>query len=163
MKRSSTLFLRLAVFLIGAPVLALCVFLLPEIAYFAIQEAMNGAWLGYVILGVLVLMYGSAIPFYLALYQTLKLLGYIDKNESFSEMSVIALKKIKIYAIIISGLYVAALPGIYFIAQWDDAPGLILIGMVVSGASLVIAVFAAVLKRLLEEAIEVKSENDLTV
>lgn len=163
MKRSSTLFLRLAVFAIGAPVLALCVLLLPKIADSAIQEAMNGAWLGYVVIGLLLIMYGSALPFYLALYQTLKLLGYIDKNESFSEMSVRALTKIKIYAILISGLYIAALPGIYIIAEWDDAPGLILIGLVISGASLVIAVFAAVLKRLLQEAIEVKSENDLTV
>jgi hypothetical protein len=30
-------------------------------------------------------------------------------------------------------------------------------------ASLVIAVFAAVLKRLLQQAIDIKSENDLTV
>jgi len=31
------------------------------------------------------------------------------------------------------------------------------------GASMVIAVFAAVLQRLLQEAIRIKSENDLTV
>ncbi len=55
------------------------------------------------------------------------------------------------------------LPLIYIIAEWDDAPGLILIGMVFVGASLVIAVFAAVLRRLLQEAIQIKSENDLTV
>ncbi|WP_210367059.1 DUF2975 domain-containing protein [Bacillus sp. REN3] len=163
MKRGSTLFLKLAVFSIGTPVLALCVFLLPKIADVAIHEAMNGAWLGYVMLGLLLLMYGSAIPFYLALYRTFKLLSYIDKNQAFSEMSVEALKKIKVYAIIISGLYVAALPCIYIIAQWDDAPGLVLMGMVIIGASIVIAVFAAVLQRLLKEAIMIKSENDLTV
>ncbi|ESU31856.1 hypothetical protein G3A_14375 [Bacillus sp. 17376] len=163
MKRGSTLFLKIAVFVIGTPVLALCVLLLPKIAYEAIHEAMNGAWLGYVIIGLLLLMYGTAIPFYLALYQTLNLLSYIDKNEAFSEMSVRALKKIKNYAVMISFLYVAALPGFYVIAEWDDAPGLILIGMVIIGASMVIAVFAAVLQRLLQEAIEIKSENDLTV
>ena len=48
-------------------------------------------------------------------------------------------------------------------AEMDDAPGIILIGMVVIFASMVIAVFAAVLQRLLQEAIDIKSENDLIV
>lgn len=48
-------------------------------------------------------------------------------------------------------------------ADKDDAPALIFVGMVIPFASLVIAVFAAVLQRLLQEAINIKSENDLTV
>ncbi|MDQ0216654.1 putative MnhB-related membrane protein [Oikeobacillus pervagus] len=163
MKRSSTLFLRAAVIIIGIPVLALCIFLLPQIANVAIEEAKRGAMLAYVVFGILIIMYGSAIPFYFALYQALRLLGYIDKNEAFSQISVRALKKIRNCAITISGLYVLALPLVYIIAEWDDAPGLIVIGMVIIGASMVIAVFAAVLQRLLQEAINIKSENDLTV
>lgn len=163
MKRGSTLFLKVAVIFIGIPVLALCIFVLPQIAMVAIEEAKKGAQLAYVVFGILIVMYGSAIPFYFALYQTLKLLSYIDKNGAFSQISVIALKKIKRCAIIISSLYVIASPLIYIIAEWDDAPGLILVGMVMVGAPLVIAVFAAVLQRLLQEAIDIKTENDLTV
>lgn len=163
MKRGSTLFLRAAVIFIGIPVLALCIFLLPNIVMEAIEHAKNGAVLAYVVFGILTIMYLSVIPFYFALYQAWKLLSYIDKNEAFSQISVDALKKIKICAITISGLYTLALPLVYIIAEWDDAPGLILIGMVVVGASLVIAVFAALLQRLLQEAINIKSENDLTV
>ncbi|WP_138419625.1 DUF2975 domain-containing protein [Aquibacillus sediminis] len=163
MKRGSTLFLKIAVFLIGAPVLGLCLFLLPQIAMEAIEQAQKGGELAYVVFGILIILYGSAVPFYVALYQALKLLSYIDKSEAFSQNSVIALKKIKLCAITISGLYLVALPLIYIIAEWDDAPGLILIGLVVMGASIVIAVFAAVLQRLLQEAIHIKSENDLTV
>ena len=163
MKRGSTLFLKLAVFLIGIPVLVLCVIFLPQLANVAFQEAQSGAKLGYIVLGILAIMYVSAIPFYVALYQAFKLLSYIDKNEAFSELSVNALKKIKHCAISISGLYVVALPFVFMIGQWDDASGLALIGMVVIGASLVIAVFAAVLQRLLQEAIDIKTENDLTV
>jgi hypothetical protein len=37
------------------------------------------------------------------------------------------------------------------------------IGLVIIFASMVIAVFAAVLQRLLQEAIHIKSENDLTI
>ncbi|WP_226036672.1 DUF2975 domain-containing protein [Aquibacillus saliphilus] len=163
MKQGSTLFLKIAVYLIGTPVLALCIFLLPQIANEAIEQAQRGQELAYVVFGILIVMYGSAIPFYFSLYQAFKLLSYIDKNQAFSQISVIALKKIKNCAILISGLYVVALPLVYIIAEWDDAPGLILIGMVIVGASMVIAVFAAVLQRLLQEAIHIKSENDLTV
>ncbi|MBE4906450.1 DUF2975 domain-containing protein [Bacillus luteolus] len=162
MKRS-TIFLKIAVFLIGTPVLAACIFLLPNLAALAFEEAKNGAQLAYVVFGILIVMYVSTVPFYFALFQAFKLLSYIDKNQAFSELSVSALKKIKYCALTISGLYVLALPLVFIIAEWDDAPGLVLIGMVIPGASLVIAVFAAVLQRLLQEAINIKSENDLTV
>ena len=108
-------------------------------------------------------MYASAIPFYFALYQAFKLLSYIDKNKAFSELSVKALKNIKYCAITISSLYVVVLPLFYLIAEVDDAPGYHIVGLVVTFASMVIAVFAAVLQRLLQEAIDIKSENDLTV
>ena len=142
----------------------LCViFLLPQIANVAFEAAAIGSDLAYMVYGILMVMYVSAIPFYFALYQAFKLLSYIDKNQAFSELSVKALKKIKNCAIIISGLYVVGIPFVFIIAELDDAPGLILIGMVIIFASMVIAVFAAVLQRLLQEAIDIKSENDLTV
>ena len=112
---------------------------------------------------VLIDLYASAIPFYFALYQAFKLLSYIDKNKAFSELSVKALKKIKYCAITISILYVLGMPLFYLIAEKDDAPGVIVIGLVIIFASMVIAVFAAVLQKLLQEAIDIKSENDLTV
>jgi hypothetical protein len=163
MKRGSTLFLKLAVILMGIPVLALCLFLLPQIVSEANEAAERGSDLAFVVYGILMVMYVSAIPFYFALYQSFNLLSYIDKNQAFSELSVRALKKIKNCAIIISGLYLVALPFVYIMAEVDDAPGLIIVGMVPIFASVVIAVFAAVLQRLLKEAIDIKKENDLIV
>ncbi|MEY8191642.1 DUF2975 domain-containing protein [Peribacillus simplex] len=160
MKLGTTLFLKIAVILIGLPVLALCIFFVPEIANFAAELYPDMTYLKYL---VLIDLYASAIPFYFALYQAFKLLSYIDKNKAFSELSVRALKTIKNCAITISGLYVVGMPLFYLIAEMDDAPGIILIGMVVIFASMVIAVFAAVLQRLLQEAIDIKSENDLIV
>ena len=160
MKRGTTLFLKLAVILIGIPVLALCIFLVPEIAKFAAELYPD---MTYINVLVYIDFYASALPFYFALYQAIKLLSYIDKNKAFSELSVRALKIIKYCAITISSLYVLGLPLFYLIAEKDDAPGIIVIGMVLVFAPLVIAVFAAVLQRLLREAIDIKSENDLTV
>ncbi|KOP68147.1 hypothetical protein AMS62_25025 [Bacillus sp. FJAT-18019] len=160
MKRGSTLFLRISVILIGIPVLALCIFVVPEIARFIAELYPDHTYLKYLIY---IDLYAAAIPFYFALYQAYKLLGYIDKNKAFSELSVSVLKNIKYCAIIISSLFVVGMPLFYLIAEKDDAPGIILIGIALIFASMVIAVFAAVLQKLLKEAIDIKSENDLTV
>ncbi|CEG28795.1 DUF2975 domain-containing protein [Bacillus sp. B-jedd] len=158
MKRGSTLFLKMAVFIMGIPVLALCV-----VGVFWLAKNPANPEYAHILYPIVFGVYGSTIPYYMALYQAFMLLGFIDKNEAFSELSVMALKKIKYCALTISGLYAAILPFVYFVAELDDAPGLIIMGMVPVFASLVIAVFAAVLQRLLKEAIDIKSENDLTV
>jgi hypothetical protein len=157
MKRE-TLLLKIALFLIGAPIAALCLFGLPTLA----MEA-AGWKLAYVVYGMLVIMYASAVPFYAALFQAFKLLRLIDQKNAFSGSSVKALKTIKKCAITISLFYVAGMPLFYTLAEVDDAPGVIVIGMTFLFGSAVIAIFAAVLQKLLNNAIEIKSENDLTV
>ncbi|HDR7624504.1 TPA: DUF2975 domain-containing protein [Bacillus mycoides] len=159
MERVSTLFLKIAVFMIGLPVFALCIFLVPHMANFAAKLYPNIAPMKYL---VFIVMYGAAIPFYCALYQAFNLLRYIDENKAFSELSVKVLKNIKCCAITISGLYVLGLPLFHFIAKKVDPP-IGLMGIIIIFASLVIAVFTAILQRLLQAAINIKSENDLTV
>lgn len=159
MKRE-TFFLKFVVVLMGLPVLALCIFVLPEIAEFFSELNPKLDFLQY---PFLIGLYVTAIVFFVALYQTLKLLSYIDKNQSFSELSVKSLKNIKYCAITISALFVLFMPLIYLMAEVDDAPGIILIGMAIIFGSMVVAVFAAVLQKLLKNAIDIKSENDLTV
>ncbi|MGG3943889.1 DUF2975 domain-containing protein [Peribacillus psychrosaccharolyticus] len=160
MEKVTTLFLKIAVILLGVPVLALCIFLVPKIGNFAGELYPDIAYMKSL---VLIDMYAAAIPFYFALYQAFRLLRYIDKNKAFSDLSVKALKKIKFCAITISILHVLVWPLFYIFAEVDDAPGVIFVGLVVPFASMVIAVFAAVLQKLLQEAINIKSENDLTV
>jgi hypothetical protein len=160
MKRGTTIFLKLAVILFGFPVLALCIFLVPEIGNYAVDLYPDMAYLKYL---VLIDFYATAIPYYFALYQAFKLLGYIDQNKAFSDLSVKALKTIKYCAITISALYVAGMPLFFMMGDKDDAPGVVLIGLVLIFAPLVIATFAAVLQRVLQDAIDIKSENDLTV
>lgn len=159
LKRSSTMFLKVIIFLAGISVLALCILLVPEMANFAANLYPNIAPMKYL---VFIVMYGAAVPFYVALYQAFNLLQYIDENTAFSELSVKALKNIKRCAITISSLYVLSLPLFYFIAKKMDPP-IGLVGLIIVFASLVISVFAAILQRLLQEAIHIKSENDLTV
>lgn len=154
MKRGSTLFLRGVVFLLGLFALAVCIFALPV----GIRSDATGYYRP-IVLG----MYVTAIPFYIALHQALKLLGYIDASRVFSGLSVNSLKNIKLCAVAIGALYTAGLPYIYYVANKDDAPGVMAIGVVIVFASFVVATFSAVLEKLLQNAIDIKTENDLTV
>ncbi|OXS74809.1 hypothetical protein B1B04_07890 [Lysinibacillus sp. KCTC 33748] len=158
-KRGSTTFLKGIIFLAGMAVLALCIFLVPHIANFASKLYPNISSMKYLIFMV---MYGSSVSFYFALYQAFNLLQYIDEKTVFAELSVKALKNIKCCAIIISGLYVLGMPIFHLIARKIDPP-IGILGFIIIFASLIIAVFAAILQRLLQEAINIKSENDLTV
>lgn len=160
MKQGSTLFLKIAVILMGVPVLALCIFFVPHMADFAAELYPDHGYLKYL---VLIDLYAAAIPFYIALYQAFRLLVLNDRNLAFSDIAVRALKNIKYCGVAICLIYIIGLPLLYLIAEKDDAPGLIVIGMVIAFASVVISVFAAVLQKLLKEAIHIKTENDLTV
>ena len=144
----------------GSIVLALCIFALPEMWQ---GGSVEFPMVDYAIFLIMMGMYVTAVPFFIALWQTLKLLTYIDQNKAFSELSVKALRNIKRCAAIIAVLYVGGVPLLFPIADAEDAPGMLIIGMIIACAPITVAVFAAVLQKLLQNAIEIKSENDLTV
>ena len=158
--RRETLILKIAVVMLGIPVAALCLLLLPFIARDAAQSSIRMA---YVIYGILILMYISVIPFFAALYQGFRLLGYIDSNRAFSELSLKSIQTIRSCAAEISIIYLFAMPLFYIVAEIDDAPGVILVGMIFVFAPLTVAVFAAILKKLLKNAIDLKNDNELTI
>lgn len=108
--------------------------------------------------------YAASIAFFVALYKAFKLLGYIGQNKVFSSNSVKALKSIKICAIVLSILIVAA--GLYiriYHSKEDDPAGFLAICIVTTFASIVVATAAAIFEKLLQNAVDMKSENDLTV
>ena len=158
--RRETMILKIAVIMLGIPVAALSVLLLPWIARDAAQSSIRMA---YVIYGILILMYISVVPFFAALYQGFRLLGYIDSNKAFSELSLKSIQKIRSCAAAISIIYLFAMPLFYLVAEIDDAPGVILVGMIFVFAPLTVTVFAAILKKLLKNAIDLKNDNELTI
>jgi len=154
MKHSSTLFLQSVIFLIGIVVLYVCAFGIPTVVGDFSADGYDPILLG---------LYIPAIPFFIALFQATKLLNYIDTNRAFSALSVRAFRNIKLCAASIAGIFVLAMPYIFYVADKDDSPGALLIGLVIVFASTVIATFAAVLQKLVQNAVDIKAENDLTV
>jgi len=107
------------------------------------------------------------MPFFVALYQAIKLLGFVENNTIFSQAAVKAVRNIKYCAIVYIGFIAAAVSYILVMAKVtngdDDPAGFVAIGLVLIFASSVIATAAAVFQRLLQNAVDIKSENDLTV
>lgn len=160
MNKFSTVFLRIVIVIVGLAVLSLCVFAFPQIgegwtAEFP-EEPKSGYW-------VMASLFAAAVPFFVALYFGLKLLSYIDLNKAFSEDSVRVLQKIMYCAVAMSIALMTYMPAAYHFAEIDDAPGVIIFAFAFACGPLVVAVFAAVLKKLLQNAIDFKNENDLTV
>nr|HPN04120.1 DUF2975 domain-containing protein [Rectinema sp.] len=92
-----------------------------------------------------------------------KILINIDKDNALSKQCARALKNIKLCAIAVSILYTGILPLVFFIAQKDDAPGLIVFGTIPIFISLVIAIFAAVFQALFGNIMDMSLDNELIV
>lgn len=109
--------------------------------------------------------YLASIPFFVALYQAFKVLGYIGQNKAFSQATVIALRTIKYCAFITTGAIVAADAFLMIDARstHEDAAGAVMLGIIATFASIVVGTAAAVFERVLQSAVDIKSENDLTV
>ena len=159
MKRSATIVLQIVVVLIGIGALA---FLLWE----PLVEGRNAhATLFQIYFNdpFLAWAYTASIAFFVGLYQAFKLLGYIGRNEVFRERSVKALRTIQYCAKIIVGFVVAAEAYLFIVRPGDDIAGGVFMGLLIIFVSGVVAIAAAVFEKLLQSAVDIKSENDLTV
>jgi hypothetical protein len=110
-------------------------------------------------------VYAGSIPFFIALYQAFRALGYIGQNKFFSPEVVKALRTIKFCALAVVGFVVVEEIVLLLLNHGDrDNPGApILMGALVAFPSIVIANAAAMFDRILQKGVDLKSENDLTV
>lgn len=158
MKLRATSLMKIVIFLIGFSILGLCSFWLPWQSRVLADMYPEFAHLRY---PLLIGIYLTALPFYLAVYKILELLNYIDKNIAFSELSISALNVIKYCAFTISLLYIVG----FIILDFNQAgnPGIALLGMMITFISIVIVIFAAFLQMLLKKALDAKRENEYTI
>ena len=159
MKKSSTVFLQAVIVALGLGALALMLWephLEGRNAHATVFEIyFKDPFLAYA--------YLSSIAFFLALFQAFKLLGYIRQNKVFSQAAVNALRTIKICAMALVALIAAPEAYLLIVRPGDDIAGGVAIGLVLIFASAVVATAAAVFERTLQNAVDIKSENDLTV
>ena len=158
MKKGSTIFLQVVIVLIGIASLG---FMLWEphlegrnVHATLFEIYFKDPFLAYAYLG--------SLPFFVALYQAFKVLGYARLNKVFSPEAVKALRTIKYCAICIIG-FVAVGEIFIMSGDSDDRAGGVFMGVLITFGSVVIVTAAAVFGRHLQNAVDIKSENDLTV
>jgi hypothetical protein len=158
-KRVSTTFLQAVIVLTGLAVLAFLIRLPLTEGRAANLDLFSIYSDPFILYG-----YAASIAFFVGLYKAFKLLGYIGQNKVFSINSVEALKSIKYCAIVLSILIVGA--GIYikiFHAKDDDPAGFLAMCIVTTFACIIVATAAAIFEKILQNAVDMKSENDLTI
>ena len=105
--------------------------------------------------------YTISIPFFVVLYNTLKLLRLISQNNAFSRNAVITLRKIKYCLIILSSLILFA--GLYirlFHHKNDDPAGFLALCILTTFITLIVFTAVSVFEKIVENGVDIKSENE---
>lgn len=160
MKKGSTIFLQVVIVLIGIGTLALLLWephLEGRNEHATLFEIyFKDPFLAYVYVG--------SIPFFILLCNAFRVLGYARQNRVFSLMAVKALRTIKFCAITLV-IFIVGAEAYFFIDMRgkDDIAGGVMMGLLMIFVFVIIATAAAVFERVIQNAVEIKSENDLTI
>lgn len=157
MKGSATIFLQAVIVLIGIGALAFMLWE-PHVegvnAHATLFQMYCNSFVVYAFVG--------SIPFFAALYQTFKVLGYVRQNKTFSQATVNSLRIIKYCALALIGF--VAVSVIFMIGgDREDRPAGLFMRILVTFPSIIVASAAAIFERIFQNAVDLKSENDLTV
>lgn len=158
MKRSSTLFLRFVICILAAGALIGMIWF-PQVE----GRAANLDLISIYKDPLIIYVYVASTPFFVGLYQAFKLLNLIDNEKAFSQAGVNRLRNMKYAALSLIGFILLAILFIRFFANGDDPAGPTMLGFIAMFAAAVIATAATVFQKLFQNAVDLKSENDLTV
>jgi hypothetical protein len=158
MKPGATVFLQVVIVLIGMASLALMLWE-PHLEGRNVHATLFEIYFKDPLLAY---AYAASVPFFVVLYQAYKVLGYARLNQVFSPEAVRALRTIKRCAICLIGFVAVSVLFMPFGDPEDRPPGVAMRILITLG-SVVIVTAAAVLERLLQNGLDLKSENDLTV
>lgn len=160
MKKVSLLFLQGGIVLFGGGILF---FLLLEphlegrnVGATWVQIYFHDPFLTYV--------YVSSLCFFFALFQAVRVLQYIKHQRIFSAQAVVAIQKIKYCSFLLAASIVGA-EGYFFLFMRgkDDIAGGVMMGLVLLFITAVVGIAASVGEKTLQSAVDMKSEQDLTV
>ena len=160
MKRGFTIFLQVVIVLLGVGVLALLLWE-PQVEGRNVHATQfeiyfKDPFLAYI--------YLTFVPFFVGLYQAFKILGHARRNEIFFQRSVRAVRSIK-YCALTTAIFILGAEAYLFIFMRgkDDIAGGVMMGAFIIVVSGITATAAAVIERILQNAVKIKSANDLTV
>lgn len=159
LKQRSTLFLKSVLFFIST----LIIFLMLWFPRLEGRNANSDAFSLYFTDPFLAYVYLGSIPFFIGIYQAIKLLNLIEQNKAFTKSAVQTLRNMKRAALTLMFFVSGVLPYLFFFGEEDSAPGVMLITIIIIFIVGVLATALAVFQKLFQNAVDLKEENDLTV
>jgi hypothetical protein len=157
MKGSSTIFLQVVIVLIGIGALAFMLWE-PHVEGANVHATLFQTYFN----SFVVYAFIGSTPFFTALYHAFKVLGHVRQNKTFSQATVNSLRIIKYCALALIGF--VAVSVIFMIGgDREDRPAGLFMRILVTFPSIIVATAAAISERILQNAVDIKSENDLTV
>lgn len=105
--------------------------------------------------------YVASMPFFMALYEALKVVGYARRAKVISPAAVKSLRTIRYCALATVG-FVAGGEALIMVGTSDDRSGGVVIGLAVAFGSLVAAAAAAMLEGVVLDALGTQTEKNLT-
>lgn len=151
MKKHSIIILKIIILLIALFMLIFSVIGMVSL----IKDPINFIY-GHILYPIVIVIYISTIIIYLAFYQTFMLLDLIKEKLTFSMKTKTHLEKIKISGLVFSVLYFFLLPFVYMLANADDAPGIIFVGMIPFIGGFIVSLFADIIIKLIDEGMSLK-------
>lgn len=151
MKKHSIIILKIIILLIALFMLTLSVVGMVSL----IKNPINPIY-GHILYPIVIVIYISTIIIYLAFYQTIMFLNLMKEKLTFSINTKTRLEKIKILGLVFSVLYFFLMPFVYMLANADDAPGVIFVGMIPLIGGFIVSLFADILIKLIDEGMLLK-------
>lgn len=151
MKKHSIIILKIIILLIALFMLIFSVIGIVSL----INDPINPIY-GHILYPIVIGVYVSTIIIYLVFYQTFMLLDLIKEKLTFSMKTKTHLEKIKISGLVFSVLYFFLLPFVYMLANADDAPGIIFVGMIPIIGGFIVYLFADIIIKLIDEGMSLK-------
>ena len=156
MKNWQSLFLKIVIIILVLPILFLAFYLFPHYIYLGFQS--DSSYAPYLLV-LVISCYFIFVPLLMIFYKSFKLLIKIDKKEFFTEETIKSLKFISILAYAITLVLVCDLPFVYIVANMDDAPGLLLIALFITGFVLSFGVLVSLIKTLVKDTILIRGNE----
>lgn len=149
MQKMNAIALQVVIALVGVVILLLCVFVLPSVAASTARLNPEVAYLHYPILFG---MYATAIPFFYALVETVRIIRISAREGMFAKEIGVSLNRIKYCAFTIIGLYVA---GFIVLDTANAMPPIIgVLGVVITLLTVMVATGAMFIRHVLQTNVQ---------
>ncbi len=155
MKKFNLWFIRILAILLGVGLLVVDGYFLPIFIYDLMRSTYE---LRLYLLFVFISIYLASIPLLLMYFYSYKFMNVIDKHEVYTLRSINILQVIRISSFSTTLILSIGAVFLYFVIDYEDAPGVLFVWLIIVGLTFVIGVIVSLIRQFILE--EIRFEED---